>query len=194
MRFDHVYEVDPALMTEHTPQQEIPAWDTQRIVESRWEHLAWMHDHFADSVVSGEELIWPRSRPRKGPIGGDGMKFSYVTLPDYPLADSIEMIKTADELGYYACYSADETWHKDLWVLFAAAADKTKNIRFGPSVAAIGLQGADAHLPGARDPRRAHRRPGGSASSRSATSACWPSTAWTGRRSSRSRGSRRRTT
>ncbi len=57
MRFDHVYEVDPALMTEYTPQGDIPAWDTLRIVESRWEHLAWMHDHFADSVVSGEELL-----------------------------------------------------------------------------------------------------------------------------------------
>jgi hypothetical protein len=57
MRFEHVYEVDPELMTEHTPQQDIPAWDTLRIVESRWEHLAWMHDHFADSVVSGEELL-----------------------------------------------------------------------------------------------------------------------------------------
>ena len=56
-RFEHVYEVDPRLMTEHTPQQQIPAWDTLRIVDSRWEHLAWMHDHFADSVVSGEELI-----------------------------------------------------------------------------------------------------------------------------------------
>ena len=48
MRFDHVYEVDPSLMTEHTPQQDIPAWDTMRIVDSRWEHLAWMHDHWAD--------------------------------------------------------------------------------------------------------------------------------------------------
>ena len=57
MRFDHIYEVDHALMTEHTQQQELPAWDTLRIVESRWEHLAWMHDHFADSVVSGEELL-----------------------------------------------------------------------------------------------------------------------------------------
>jgi len=57
MRFDHVYEVDPELMTEHVLQQDIPAWDTLRIVESRWEHLAWMHDHFADSVVSGEELL-----------------------------------------------------------------------------------------------------------------------------------------
>jgi hypothetical protein len=57
MRFDHVYEVDPELMTEHTPQQDIPAWDTHRMVDSRWEHLAWMHDHFADSVISGEELL-----------------------------------------------------------------------------------------------------------------------------------------
>lgn len=37
------------------------------------------------------------------------MKFSYVTLLDHPLADSLEMSKTADELGYYACYAADET-------------------------------------------------------------------------------------
>ena len=57
MRFDHVYEVDPALMTEHTPQQDIPAWDTHRMVDSRWEHLAWMHDHWADEVLSGEELL-----------------------------------------------------------------------------------------------------------------------------------------
>ena len=57
MRFDHVYEVDPALMTEHVSQQDLPAWDTLRIVDSRWAHLAWMHRHFADSVVSGEELL-----------------------------------------------------------------------------------------------------------------------------------------
>ncbi len=57
MRFEHVYEVEPGLMSEHTRQQDIPAWDTLRIVDSRWEHLAWMHDHFADSVVSGEELL-----------------------------------------------------------------------------------------------------------------------------------------
>ncbi len=30
------------------------------------------------------------------------MKFSYVMLPDYPLADSIETIKKADELGFHA--------------------------------------------------------------------------------------------
>ena len=56
-RYEHVFEVDPALMQEHVRQQEIPEWDFHRIIASRWEHLAWMHDHFADSVLSGEELL-----------------------------------------------------------------------------------------------------------------------------------------
>jgi 5,10-methylenetetrahydromethanopterin reductase len=68
------------------------------------------------------------------------MRFSYVMLPDYPLEESMRAIKLADELGFYACYAADETWHKDLWLLFAAAADKTKNIRFGSSVSAVMLR------------------------------------------------------
>ena len=55
MRFDHVYEVDPDLMGAD-PQQPMPAWDTQRIVDSRCDHLDWMHDHFADEVLlAGEE-------------------------------------------------------------------------------------------------------------------------------------------
>ncbi len=70
----------------------------------------------------------------------DGMRFSYVMLPDYPLADSIDYIRTADELGFYGVYAADETWHKDMWLLFAAAADKTSSIRFGPSLSPIGLR------------------------------------------------------
>ena len=68
------------------------------------------------------------------------MKFSYVMLPDYPLADSLASIQLADELGFYAVYAADETWHKDLWLLFAAAADKTTNVRFGPSVSTVVLR------------------------------------------------------
>ena len=68
------------------------------------------------------------------------MRFSFVTLPDNPLEESLEQIKLADELGYYACYAADETWHKDLWLLFAAAADRTKNVRFGPSLSGIVLR------------------------------------------------------
>jgi 5,10-methylenetetrahydromethanopterin reductase len=68
------------------------------------------------------------------------MKFSYVMLPDYPLEESLRAIKLADELGFYACYAADETWHKDLWLLFAAAARDTKSIRLGPSLSGVVLR------------------------------------------------------
>ena len=46
-------------------------------------------------------------------------------------------IAAADRLGYYACYSADEIYHKDAWLLFAAAAERTERIRLGPCVAPI---------------------------------------------------------
>ncbi|NEY35172.1 LLM class flavin-dependent oxidoreductase [Streptomyces sp. PRKS01-65] len=68
------------------------------------------------------------------------MKFSYAMLPDYPLAQSLESIRLADELGFHACYAADETWHKDLWLLFAAAAGRTSRIRLGPSVSPVTLR------------------------------------------------------
>jgi 5,10-methylenetetrahydromethanopterin reductase len=68
------------------------------------------------------------------------VKFSYVMLPDYPLTESLASIKLADELGFHAVYAADETWHKDLWLLFAAAAANTTNIRMGPSVSAVVLR------------------------------------------------------
>lgn len=50
-RLEHVFEVDPGLMTEHMFQQDFPVWDTKRIVSSRWDHLDWMHEHWADSVL-----------------------------------------------------------------------------------------------------------------------------------------------
>jgi len=56
-RFEHVYEVDPALMTEHVRQQQMPNWDFQRIVDSRWEHLHWIRDHFSDQVIVASELL-----------------------------------------------------------------------------------------------------------------------------------------
>ena len=45
--------------------------------------------------------------------------------------------QTADELGCYACYSADEIYHKDAWLLLAAAAGPTARIRLGPCVARL---------------------------------------------------------
>jgi hypothetical protein len=56
-RYEHVLEVDPVLMTDHVLQQDLPNWEIHRIVESRWEHLRWMQDHWADSVISGQELL-----------------------------------------------------------------------------------------------------------------------------------------
>jgi len=32
-------------------------WDTKRIVAARWDHLAWMHDDFADSQIVGNECL-----------------------------------------------------------------------------------------------------------------------------------------
>jgi len=62
------------------------------------------------------------------------VRFSYMHLPAYPLSESIELIRTADDLGFHAAYAVDETWWKDMWLLFAAAADKTRQIRMGPNV------------------------------------------------------------
>jgi len=54
IRMAHVYEVDPELMGKHFNQQNMPLWDTLRIVESRNEHLRWTHEHFADmTLVAG---------------------------------------------------------------------------------------------------------------------------------------------
>ncbi len=55
-RLENVYEVDPELMR-ITPQQEMPLWETERIVSGRADHLAWMHQLFADTVISGDELL-----------------------------------------------------------------------------------------------------------------------------------------
>jgi hypothetical protein len=53
----HVGLTDPALMETHFKQQNIPLWDTERIVESRNDHLAWAHEHFAyETLVAGEEI------------------------------------------------------------------------------------------------------------------------------------------
>ncbi|MFC3997387.1 LLM class flavin-dependent oxidoreductase [Nocardiopsis sediminis] len=68
------------------------------------------------------------------------MRFSYAMLPDHPLTESLDSIRLADELGFHACYAADETWHKDLWLLFAAAAARTHRIRLGPSVSPVTLR------------------------------------------------------
>ena len=55
--FEHVYEIDPRLMQRWVLQQTFPNWDTLRIMHARGDHLAWMHRHFADTVVSGSSVL-----------------------------------------------------------------------------------------------------------------------------------------
>ena len=66
-----------------------------------------------------------------------GVQISFQMLPEQPAAELLDAIAAADRLGYYACYSADEIYHKDAWLLFAAAAQRTERIRLGPCVAPI---------------------------------------------------------
>jgi 5,10-methylenetetrahydromethanopterin reductase len=65
------------------------------------------------------------------------MRVSFQMLPEQPAGELLDAIALADRLGYHACYSADEIYHKDAWLLFAAAAQRTEGIRLGPCVAPI---------------------------------------------------------
>jgi len=68
------------------------------------------------------------------------MRASLQLIPEQPVEELLAAVQAADELGYYACYSADEIYHKDAWILFGAAAHRTERIRFGPCVAPIYLR------------------------------------------------------
>ena len=68
------------------------------------------------------------------------MRFSYQLLPEQPLHELLGLIELMDRLGFWACYSADETYHKDMWSLFAAAAARTSRIRMGPEVSGVILK------------------------------------------------------
>src|SRR2546423_12112912 len=65
------------------------------------------------------------------------MLLSFQMLPEQPAPELLDAVALADGLGYYGCYSADEIYHKDAWLLFAAAALRTDRIRLGPCVAPI---------------------------------------------------------
>ncbi|HYQ82677.1 MAG TPA: LLM class flavin-dependent oxidoreductase, partial [Rubrobacter sp.] len=62
------------------------------------------------------------------------MKFSYEMLPEQPVPTLLEIVELIDRLGFHACYSADETYHKDMWQIFAVAATRTNNVRLAPDV------------------------------------------------------------
>jgi len=65
------------------------------------------------------------------------VRISLQLLPEQPASELLDASALADELGYHACYSADEIYHKDAWLLLSAAARRTERIRLGPCVAPI---------------------------------------------------------
>jgi 5,10-methylenetetrahydromethanopterin reductase len=65
------------------------------------------------------------------------MRVSLQLIPEQPAEELLSAAQAADELGYYACYSADEIYHKDAWLLLVAAAARTGRIRLGPCVAPV---------------------------------------------------------
>jgi hypothetical protein len=73
IRFEHVYEVEPSLMTAYVTQQTLPKWDMLRIVRSRHDHLDWMHKHWAHRVISGEELLKEMESESAETLTGEGI-------------------------------------------------------------------------------------------------------------------------
>jgi 5,10-methylenetetrahydromethanopterin reductase len=65
------------------------------------------------------------------------VKVSLQLIPEQPMEELLRAAQLADDLGYYACYSADEIYHKDAWLVLAAAANRTERIRLGPCVSPI---------------------------------------------------------
>ena len=68
------------------------------------------------------------------------MKVSLQLIPQQPAEDLLTAARRADELGYYACYSADEIYHRDAWLLLGAFASVTERVRLGPCVAPVLLR------------------------------------------------------
>jgi 5,10-methylenetetrahydromethanopterin reductase len=68
------------------------------------------------------------------------VRFSLQLLPDQSSDELLGAIALADALGFHGCYGADEIYHKDIWLILAAAATRTRQIRLGACVAPIFLR------------------------------------------------------
>ena len=65
---------------------------------------------------------------------------SIELLPDPPAAEVLSAICAADELGLHTAFLADEIYHRDAWMILAAAAQRTTRIRLAPGVAHVTLR------------------------------------------------------
>lgn len=65
---------------------------------------------------------------------------SIELLPDPPAAEVLSAICAADELGLHTAFLADDIYHRDAWLILAAAAQRTTRIRLAPGVAHVTLR------------------------------------------------------
>ena len=154
-------------------QQEFPNWDSLRIMNSRGDHLEWMHRHFASTVIAGSNC-WPRSRPRMGRLTAvprsshpeltellEGVK-NEIQLRDaggLPAGRVPVLDQKADELGFYVCRGRDVAQGPLAPLRGGGRADQPDpdgTERVGRRAAR-----ADADRPGSRHAGRADRRSGG---------------------------------
>lgn len=57
-----------------------------------------------------------------------------------PAGDMVDLIRTADHLGFYACHLADDPSSRDPWAVASAAARETSSIRLGVSATHVYLR------------------------------------------------------
>ena len=65
---------------------------------------------------------------------------SIELLPDPPAAEVLSAICAADEAGLHTVFLADEIYHRDAWLILAAAAQRTTRIRLAAGVAHVTLR------------------------------------------------------
>jgi alkanesulfonate monooxygenase SsuD/methylene tetrahydromethanopterin reductase-like flavin-dependent oxidoreductase (luciferase family) len=65
---------------------------------------------------------------------------SVELLPDPPAAEVIAAVCAADEAGLHTVFLTDEIYHRDAWLILAAAASRTSRIRLATGVAHVTLR------------------------------------------------------
>lgn len=68
------------------------------------------------------------------------MRVSVELLPDASAAEVLAAIRAADASSIDTVFCVDEIYHRDAWLLLAAAARETTRVRLGPGVAHITLR------------------------------------------------------
>ena len=68
------------------------------------------------------------------------MRVSVELLPDASAAEVLAAIRAADASPIDTVFCVDEIYHRDAWLLLAAAARETTRVRLGPGVAHITLR------------------------------------------------------